>query len=460
MIVDLEPYPSYTNSGVEWLGAVPDGWQVRRLGSIARPVSRRGRADLPLLSVLREKGVIRREDGDGNHNVVPEDLTNYKVVDPGDLVINKMKAWQGSLGVADTRGIVSPAYFVYRLRVIDRRYAHTLLRSRPYVDAFAAVSSGVRIDQWDLSPIGLKSTPVLIPPAEDQASIVVFLDRIDARIQQFIAAKERLIALLEEEKNAVIYRAVTAGLDPQVSLKPSGVDWLGDVPHHWDMGPLGHSVASSVTGTWGEEPDGDNDVICVRVADFDRVRRRVQPCPDTLRSVPVADRRRRRLEVGDLLIEKSGGGDNLPVGTVVLFDRKIDAVSSNFVTRLRPAAGYRPEYLLYLHWALYARRVNVRSIKQTTGIQNLDLRSYLSERVAFPPPAEQEAIAGYLEGAVGEIDRVVETARVQIRLLREYRTRLTADAVTGKLDVRGAAEHLRDPAGSAIDVRLAEESAG
>jgi type I restriction enzyme, S subunit len=461
VITDLKPYRAYRDSGVEWLGKVPEGWEVRRLGSITTPVSRRGRPDLPLLSVVREKGVILREEGGANHNVVPEDLTNYKVVDPGNLVINKMKAWQGSLGIANVRGIVSPAYFVYVLGDLSGRYLHALLRSKPYVGAFFAASEGVRVGQWDLSLDGLKAIPALIPPPDEQASIAIFLDYAEARIDRLVSAKERLIGLLREEKETLIDHAVTRGLDPSAPLEHSGVDWLGEVPQHWTVDRLRRSVASSMTGAWGGEPNGVDDVVCVRVADFDRESRGVKSS-STLRALPPAERRRRQLRRGDLLLEKSGGGDSQPVGAVVLFDQGTDAVSSNFVARLRAADGYAARFLLYLHWALYVRRLTVRSVNQTTGIQNLDLRSYLSEKVAFPPESEQGEIADHLDRACADVDRISTAARAHVDLLREYRTRLISDVVTGKLDVREAAESLPedpDDGDPALDERLEEVAA-
>ena len=145
----LKPYPEYKDSGVSWLGEVPRHWEIRSLGSLVTARSKRQRPDLPLLSVVREKGVILRStmSDDENHNFVPDDLSNYKVVRPGNLVINKMKAWQGSLGVSSLEGIVSPTYFVYDFRVPNLHFGHTLLRSRPYVAFFAQASDGVRIGQ-------------------------------------------------------------------------------------------------------------------------------------------------------------------------------------------------------------------------------------------------------------------------------------------------------------------------
>ena len=168
------------------------------------------------------------------------------------------------------------------------------------------------------------------------------------------------------------------------AMIPSGITWLGDIPEKWEVRRLRASVRSSLTGVWGFDPNGRDDIDCVRVADFDRFARRVRSRTFTLRAVPESMRAGRLLHRGDLLIEKSGGGELQPVGAVVLYDRNEQAVCSNFIARLASNQGYLPTYLAYLHATLYSLGLNIRSIKQTTGIQNLDGQAYLNEYVAFP----------------------------------------------------------------------------
>ena len=161
--------------------------------------------------MAREKGVFVRSmtDADENHNVIPEDLTNYKVARAGNLVINKMKAWQGSMGIAPCDGIVSPAYFVFDFRIANHAFGQRLLRSKPYVAHFGQASDGVRVGQWDLSIPGMRQIPVLVPSDDEQVAIVRFLDHANRKIDGFIRAKRRLIGLLNEQKQAIIHRAVT-----------------------------------------------------------------------------------------------------------------------------------------------------------------------------------------------------------------------------------------------------------
>ena len=249
----LKPYSSYKGSSVSWLGEAPEHWGVRKLRHILRSESNRYRPDLPLLSVVREKGVIVRDisNKDENHNIVPDDLTNYKVVEKFQFAMNKMKAWQGSYGVSDYLGIVSPAYYVFEMQGVDASYFHRAIRSKAYVSYFARASDGVRIGQWDLSTSAMREIPFLVPPPSEQTAIFRFLDHADRRIRRYVRAKEKLIALLEEQKQAIIHQAVTGRIDvrtgqPYPTYKPSGVEWLGEVPEHWQVLRLGRVIDLTV----------------------------------------------------------------------------------------------------------------------------------------------------------------------------------------------------------------------
>ena len=228
--------------------------------------------------------------------------------------------------------------------------------------------------------------------------------------------------------------ANTCGHSPYPSYKLSGVSWLGEVPVHWELRRLGDSVGGCINGIWGENPDSINDLACIRVADFDRKQWRVGLDKLTMRAVTPKERSHRLLKPGDLLVEKSGGGDNQPVGVVVLYDHDLDAVTSNFVGKFEVKDGYHPKYLTLLHATLYALEINKRSIKQTTGIQNIDISSYLSELVSYPPLDEQAAIVQYLDNADQRIRAYVSVKERLIALLEEERQALVHQAVTRGLD--------------------------
>ncbi len=220
------------------------------------------------------------------------------------------------------------------------------------------------------------------------------------------------------------------------AYKSSGIEWFGDVPEHWETRRLKDSVVSCRNGAWGEEPTGEaDDIPCIRVADFDRRKLSVNQAEGlTIRSVDVSKKIGKVLQKGDLLIEKSGGGDLQPVGVVVLYELDIPAICSNFIARIETAKGYYSGFLRYLHASLYSARVNVRSINQSTGIQNLDSGSYLNEVISVPPLEEQKAIAGFLDRETARIDTLIERKQRLIELLEEKRQAVISHAVTRGLD--------------------------
>lgn len=223
---------------------------------------------------------------------------------------------------------------------------------------------------------------------------------------------------------------------PQYSrYKDSGVEWLGFIPEHWHVGRLKNSVLSSKGGIWGnEESFDDNDIVCVRVADFDRSKLRAVLENPTIRNVLQSERNGRILERGDLLLEKSGGGENQLVGCVVMYKHDEQAVCSNFVARLKLAADMVSEYWCYVHFALYALRINYCSINQTSGIQNLDQDKYLNERVPYPDFSEQSAIATFLDRETAKIDALISEQERLITLLAEKRQATISHAVTKGLN--------------------------
>jgi type I restriction enzyme S subunit len=217
--------------------------------------------------------------------------------------------------------------------------------------------------------------------------------------------------------------------------KPSGVEWLGDVPEGWEVDRIKRSVLSSKNGVWGAEPQQDeSDIPCVRVADFDRQKLRVELSEPTIRNVVESERVGRVLCKGDLLLEKAGGGELQPVGCVVLYDDDRPAVCSNFVARVQVAPGMNASFWRYAHAAAYAVRLNTRSIKQTSGIQNLDGSQYFDERAAFPPLPEQTAIAEFLDRETAKIDGLVAEQRRLMELLKEKRQAVISHAVTKGLN--------------------------
>jgi len=436
MIVDLKPYAEYKESGSRWLSTVPSHWDIRKLRTLIRARNERNRPDLPLLSVAREKGVFVRSltDADENHNVIPEDLTNYKVARAGCLVINKMKAWQGSMGIAPVDGIVSPAYYVYDLDISNRFFGQALLRSKPYVAHFGQASDGVRIGQWDLTISGMRAIPVLIPPPDEQAAIVRFLDWANGRLERAIRAKRKVIALLNEQKQAIIHRAVTRGLDPNAPLKPSGIPWVGNIPANWDSRRVKH-VARILRGKFTHRPRNDPSL-------YDG------PYP-FIQTGAVAQAEKFVTSFKQTLNEKGLAVSKLfPSGTLVMTIAAnigdvavlaFDACFPDSIVGFIPSAEVDRDYL-YLVFLCMRPELLREAPVNTQG--NLNVERIGAMAIPFPSRTEQRHVAEQVESGTRAFTEGVSQLEREIALLREYRTRLVADVVTGKLDVSRAATRL------------------
>jgi type I restriction enzyme S subunit len=460
MIANLKPYTGYKASDLPWLKQVPAHWELipnRGLVRRRKVLVGERHTDYRLLS-LTKQGVIVRDISTGKGKF-SSDMGTSQEVRGGDLVfcLFDVPETPRTVGLSRQAGMITGAYTVFEsLGRSNSEYFELFYQAMDDRKLLSPLYSGLRHTIPAARFLGTKSP---LPPLEEQEAIVRFLAWANGRVERAIRSKRKVIALLNEQKQAIIHKAVTLGLDSNVALKPSGVPWLGDIPAHWEVRRLRASVTDCVNGLWGTDPGGESDITCVRVADFDRKNLRVSLLRKTTRSIPTSARTRRLLKTGDLLLEKSGGGDKQPVGAVVMYDHDEPAVCSNFVARLAIARGYEPRFLNYLHCALYARRMNVPSIKQTTGIQNLDGKSYLSERAGFPPLDEQQKIAAFLDAECLRFVAAMSRIEDETKLLKEYRTRLMADVVTGKLDVREAAAKLPDdiPVDATTDVDLGNE---
>lgn len=446
MINGLKPYPAYKDSGVEWLGKVPAHWEIRSLGSLTSPISQRGQPDLPLLSVVREKGVIPRTSmsEDENHNFVPDDLSNYKVVRKGNLVINKMKAWQGSLGIASMDGIVSPAYFVFDFRIGDQRFGQGLLRSKTYVAFFSQESDGVRIGQWDLSIHGMKRIPVVVPPLSEQTAIVRFLDWAERRMRRYIRAKQKLINLVEEYKQALIHQAVTGRIDvrtgkPYPAYKDSGVEWLGKVPAHWDVRRL--KRVARLNPSKSEVPASGRDELAVflpmeRVGSDGRFDASyVRPIRELWNGFTYFRR-------GDVIIAKiTPCFENGKGACLQTLPTEIGFGSTEFHV-VRPSKEAIASYVYRVTMLTDFRQLGADAMTGAAGQQRVPSEFVANFPMPLPPLIEQTAIVEYLDNQTAKLDAAMAATRREIDLLREYRERLIADVVTGKVDVREVAAQL------------------
>ena len=237
MSLRLKPYPAMKDSGLPWLGKVPDSWRILRGKNVFRVIDIRSETGAEeLLTVSAVYGVVPRRQTTVTM-FKAESYVGHKLCWPGDLVINSLWAWMQGLGISRHHGLISSAYSVYRPRpdfTEYQAYFHYALRSDAYKWELQTRSKGVWLSRLQLSDPAFLDMPIILPAPDEITSIVRFLDQADKRIRRFIAAKRRLIELLNERKQAIIQKAVTCGLDPEVRFKPSGIHWLGNVPEHWE----------------------------------------------------------------------------------------------------------------------------------------------------------------------------------------------------------------------------------
>ena len=420
---------------------VPAHWEVRRLKHVLKEREARstdGREQL--LRVSQYSGVTKRAvvDGSDTPDTRAESLIGYKCVERYDFVVNIMLAWNGSMGVSKYRGIVSPAYCVYGvMKSGNPWFFHYLFRSENYKAYIKTASTGVVDSRLRLYTEDLYCLYSVVPPLPEQAAIVRYLDHVGERIRRYVSGKQRLIRLLEEEKQAVIHRAVTRGLDPNVSLKPSGVEWLGDIPAHWEVAALRHRYSQCLGKMLDSKRiTGSHLLPYLRNTDiqWDRIN------TEGLSTMDISPDEYDRYTVrhGDLLVCEGG-----EVGRCAIWSDQLTRCGfQKALHRLRPLnAGQDVVQFMY-----YSLRVAAKSQAfndgQLSTIAHLTGEKLRTHRFPFPTFHEQNAIVRYLDKSIADIDVATSHARRQIELLQDYRTRLIADVVTGKLDVRGMAKSL------------------
>lgn len=408
-------------------------------------VDERGHPDEQMLSVTITQGVLEQRAllaGGSKKDSSNEDKAAYKLVTPGDIAYNKMRAWQGAIGLSKLRGIVSPAYVVMRPRLdCSARYFHYLLRIPAFATEAERRSYGISSDQWSLRPEHFKMIRFPMPSVAEQAGIVRFLDHADRRIRRAIGAKQKLIALLNEQKQAVIHRAVTRGLDPSARLKSSGVEWIGDVPAHWAAMALRFRYSQCLGKMLdSKQQTGANSLPYLRNVDvqWDRINTKDLPTMDIARS----EYERYTVRTGDLLVCE--GGD---LGRSAIWGGELETCGfQKALHRLRPLSDQDvPRFQFYALRA--AASANALSDGHESTIGHLTGEKLRAHRFPFPPRPEQVAIAAHLDAATHRIEGAIALARDEIALFGEYRTCLISDVVTGKLDVREAAALLPDESG-------------
>ncbi len=429
------PYDEYKDTEYDWLGRVPSHWEKTSIRSISKLSNQRygKRDDLELLSVYREYGVIRKASRDDNHNVESEDLSNYKYVDKGYLVLNKMKMWQGSLGVSNYEGIVSPAYIVCQLsQGLNKHYVNYLLRAAVFKTIYNRLSYGVRVGQWDMRYEDFKNIILYIPPKEEQDQIVRFLDDKISKVNRLIRAKRKQIALLKEQKQVVINHIVTNGLDLHAGKMPFNIEGLGDVPRNWSVKPLKYFVKSNIE-TLTNSFDGNKIINYLDISTVGFGELKQKPVRHFFKEAP--SRARRVIRTGDTII--STVRTYLKSMCYVSEDLDGFIASTGFAVLTPSSSEVHPRLLSYVLSADYF----LSSVsKSSTGVSYpaISDSKLLALKIALPSDLnEQREMEAQIQEKTQKFDIAISRLNKEVELLIEYRTTLISDVVTGKVDVRG-----------------------
>jgi type I restriction enzyme S subunit len=443
MIGDLKQYAEYKDSGLPWLGQVPKHWSVQRTKwqfGHRKELNADGNHTNVLSLTLR--GVVNNNPYDPE-GLVPKDYRTYQFFAKGDLVfklIDLENLRTSRVGLVHEDGIMSSAY----VRLVPTSSTNMRYFFHQFYDLYARgiynqLGAGVRST---LSASELLNVGIATPPPGEQAAIVRFLDWANGRLERAVKAKRKVAALLNEQKQAIIHRAVTRGLNPSVSLKPSGIPWLGDIPKHWEVRKVG-TVADLIVSNVDKLSEASESAVrlCnyVDVYKNDKITKTLNFMHATATQDEIA---RFKIQIGDVIITKdSEEWDDIGVPSLVTYQAD-DLVCGYHLAILRPQS----DLILgeFLHRVLEDRLVSTQMHVRAKGVTRYGLSQTAIRAVLLPlpPVMEQEQIALQLNSEIERFGAARSRLEDEIDLLREYRTRLAADVVTGKIDVREAAARL------------------
>lgn len=432
----LKSYADTRNADQPWLQTIPAHWETRRAKQVFSCIDIRSKTgDEELLTVSSADGVRRRSSKTVTM-FMAESYIGHKLCWEGDLVVNSLWAWATGLGFSRYHGIVSTAYSVYRPKLPYREYwefLHYLFRSRAYDWEFTVRSKGIWISRLQMTDESFMQMPVLLPPPDEQAQIVRFIRHLDHRVNRLIKAKRRLIELLNEQKQAIIQQAVTRGLDPHVLRKPSGVEWLEDIPVDWDTCEL-RRLAKFVSGGTPSKSEAslwEGDIPWVSPKDMKK-----QVIEDSIDHISEEGR-------------STSGLILLPTGTLLIVVRGMIlartvpvAIISRPVTINQDMKGLliNRERILpeFLYMVIKAAEPAIFAMVEMSGhgTRRLATENLARLNLPIPPVRTQAQIVSIIQSETSDVDAAIGKIQSEIDLVREYRTRLIADVVTGQLDVR------------------------
>ena len=426
----------YKDSGIEWIGQIPKEWKVSRIKTIfseRTELSENG--DETLLSVSEYYGVANRKEKieDGDFVSRAESLVGYKKCYKEDLVSNIMLAWKGSLGVTDIDGIVSPAYCVYQpSKEVFPHYYHYLFRTSLFTSIFRLYSKGIIDSRLRLYSPFFFAISTLIPPFSEQQKIADYLDKVCGEVDKMVALQETMIEELKAYKQSVITEAVTKGLNPNVPMRNSGIDWIGEIPEHWEVIKL--SFLTSKIGS-GSTPTGGANVYVHEGVKFLRSQNvyfEGLNLNDVAFITETIDEEMKgtRVKPGDVLLNITGGS----IGRCYYVDESLGRANVNqHVSIIRPTKIET----IYLKYSLQSDLgQNQIALLQTGGNrEGLSAAALSNFKILFPPMSEQRTIASYLDTKCSEIDSLIALKQAKIEELKEYKKSVIYEYVTGKKEV-------------------------
>ena len=431
-------YPAYRDSEVPWAPRVPDDWQVLRNGRLFAHRVETGFPDLPILEVSLRTGVRVRDMGNMKRKQIMSQKEKYKRAAKGDIAYNMMRMWQGAVGTAPVDGLVSPAYVVVRpFELVNSTYYSYLFRTDAYMREVNKYSRGIVADRNRLYWDEFKQMPALVPSIAEQNQIVAYLQAQDACIARFIKAKRELIGLLTEQKLRIIDHAVTRGLDASVKLKPSGVEWLGEVPEHWEVVLLKHIADVRFSGV---DKHSRDDETPVRLCNYTDVYKNdcITSDMDLMRATATtAETVRLTLKGDDVILTKdSETPDDIGVPAWVPEDLP-DVVCAYHLSLLRPRSTRVMGEFLFR--AISSARIAQQFHVLATGVTRFALGKHDVKNaiIVLPPVEAQKPLCHWITDECQPLDEAIVRAEEEIKLIREYRDRLIFDVVTGQVDVRG-----------------------
>lgn len=426
----MATYESYKDSGVKWLGQIPSHWntgKMREFFSERRQLSQDGSE--MLLSVSEYSGISPSTNDNGENVSRSASLIGYKKCKASDLIINIMLAWKRGLGISEYDGIVSPAYCVFATHNINPHYANYLLRTDLYTAEFKRNSTGIIESRLRMYPDDFKNIVCVRPPKEEQEAIVAYLDKVTGDIDLAIEAQQKMIDALNERKQIIITRAVTRGLNPDAPLRDSGIDWLGEIPEHWEVRKLKWLISVPLQYGANESPDDYSESLprYIRITDINS--------DGTLKkdgAVSLAWNKASKyiLTKGDVLFARSGA----TVGKTYLFSENSASCFAGYLIKAECNDLILPEFLVYYSQSsVYENWKNYIFNKAT--IQNIGADKYSTLLVPLPLVDEQKTILTKLQNDLSPIKQAITDCESMISLLQERKQIIVNEVVTGKTKV-------------------------